>query len=324
MICYFSVYLLKLLIFADSSYALQLYNSLTVQDACTLSGNVETSLDQGSHSQMVSPESDGNTAKCLYKFTCLIILCILDFQWNDKNTLLLLEEYRTRKEKFRNPKIKKRILWQDIAAVFLKHKYLVNEDILDKKFRNLKQTFMRIRDNQNTKKSTGKGNITWKFYIIMCEIFSIDKTANMEMITIESSLQPYQKAKIGTAESLECPTYNSTPKLEKINYSIFASTTSNSSLTPRKESIQKRIHQVHDKTIEDQDDVMQNTVPTKKSRKGLLLYRQELLKAEKQRVSEISELRKSVDKNNTILQEMVETAKERNRVLARLVDNELK
>nr|CAI5836733.1 unnamed protein product [Callosobruchus analis] len=79
-------------------------------------------------------------------------------------------------------------LWQQIVAVFTKHNYKVTEEMLDKKFRNLKQTFMRIRDNQNIKRRTGRANVTWKFYNNMCEIFLVDKTSNVEVKIIESAL----------------------------------------------------------------------------------------------------------------------------------------
>lgn len=246
---------------------------------------------------------------------------ILDFLWNDKITLLLLEEYNIRKEKFRNPKIKKRTMWQEIVHVFSKHNYCINEDILDKKFRNLKQTFMRIRDNQNTKRRTGKGNIKWKFYNIMCEIFAVDKTVNVVINPIESFI-PQKEARLSTTECVDSRTYtNAKTELVKLDVSMTESMTNSSSTHKEASSLT-----LGDKFIKHQDDVTPNTTPTtsKKTRKGLLLYRQELLKTEKQRVSEISNLRRSLNENNELLKEMVQTAKERNKLLAKLVDIEEK
>lgn len=298
-----------------------------------LENNLESQTQDCAHdpemvSQEVDPKSDGNTPKYFCEVTSLTLtINILDFLWNDKNTLLLLEEYNIRKEKFRNPKIKKRNMWHEIVEAFSKHKYCVSEDILDKKFRNLKQTFMRIRDNQNTKKRTGKGNITWKFYELMCEIFAMDKTVNIEIDPVESSLPLQKKVKHSTTDSLEFQLHNKTPKskLVKIDAGLSDITNTHEESSNLLTTDKKRID---DKSINEQDDVIQNTTPTttrtKNTRKGLLLYRQELLKTEKQRVSEIANLRISMNENNELLREMVQTAKQKNKLLAKLVDIEEK
>lgn len=69
-------------------------------------------------------------------------------QWTVKNTKLLLQLYNERKEKFRDPKIKKRKLWIEIANEMDRNGYKdLNEDILDRKLRNLKKTYRTIKDN---------------------------------------------------------------------------------------------------------------------------------------------------------------------------------
>ncbi|VEN39662.1 unnamed protein product [Callosobruchus maculatus] len=251
--------------------------------------------------------------------------------WNDQMILLLLEEYRKLRDLFRNPKMKKRTLWQQIVAVFNNYKYNVNEEILDKKFRNLKQTFMRIRDNQNTKKRTGKANVTWKFYNAMCDIFSVDKTSNVEVRIIESSLpnqnpaKPIVKADSQTSTSAIVPETPSmsgelTPSSKKLKMeNVFSSPMSDGAGPSGVVNSKQSATQVYTERC---------TTPTttpqcnKRKRKGLLQHRQGLLKMEQQKVTEISLLRQSLDKNNELMQVLVETAQERNKLLARLVELE--
>lgn len=98
-------------------------------------------------------------------------------QWTVKSTKLLLELYKERKEKFRDPKIKKRNLWTEIIKEMDKNYKHMTEDILDRKLCNLKKTFRIIKDN-NRKNSTGRERITWEYYDIFEEIFLDDRTIN--------------------------------------------------------------------------------------------------------------------------------------------------
>lgn len=98
------------------------------------------------------------------------------FVWIRQNTQLLLEKYSERKTKFRDPKIKKKELWAEIVKEFQIYNYNVNEDILDRKMRNLKQSFKNIKDNNKKQvleeeELVGNGMILW-------EKFSDDKTIN--------------------------------------------------------------------------------------------------------------------------------------------------
>lgn len=98
--------------------------------------------------------------------------------WTARSTKFFLELFKERKSKFRDPKIKKRTLWTDIMQEMHKIGYTeVNEDILDRKLRNLKKTYRSIKDNNN-KSSTGRKRITWEYYDIFEELFSNDRTIN--------------------------------------------------------------------------------------------------------------------------------------------------
>ncbi|XP_039277582.1 uncharacterized protein LOC120349965 [Nilaparvata lugens] len=109
--------------------------------------------------------------------------------WTTEATKLLLEEYHTRTNKFRNSKIKNVILWREIIDVFEAHGYSgITEKILDDKFRSMKRTFNRIKKNNDTRKSTGKGSIKpWEFYDSMADILQDDSTVNLHKAFIMSS-----------------------------------------------------------------------------------------------------------------------------------------
>lgn len=100
------------------------------------------------------------------------------FKWTNQTTKLLLDKYNERKLQFRDPKIKKKHLWVEIVQEFKAKNHHVNEDILDRKMRNLKKSYRNIVDN-NKKTTTGRGRITWEWYEIMEDIFREDRTINI-------------------------------------------------------------------------------------------------------------------------------------------------
>ncbi|EFN75547.1 hypothetical protein EAI_01211, partial [Harpegnathos saltator] len=95
------------------------------------------------------------------------------FIWTQNTMQLLLQEYEKRKVIFRNACIKKKILWTEIKNQFAKHGHIISNEALDKKFRNMKKTYLKIHDNNN-KSSTGRGAISWEYYNIFCNIFDND------------------------------------------------------------------------------------------------------------------------------------------------------
>lgn len=114
------------------------------------------------------------------------------FSWTRENTKLLLQSYSDRKNQFQDPKIKKKILWSQIVKEFEIKGCYVLEDILDRKMRNLKQTYKNIKDN-NKKASAGRGRISWEWFDIMEKTFREDKTININkgatlssMVSLES------------------------------------------------------------------------------------------------------------------------------------------
>ncbi|KAF2890801.1 hypothetical protein ILUMI_15372 [Ignelater luminosus] len=91
--------------------------------------------------------------------------------------MLFLDAYEKLIEQFRNPKIKKKKLWKKIASVMEETGCIVDSAILDKKMRNMKCTFTRIKDN-NKKKRTGRGAVSWEYFSRFEDIFASDKSVN--------------------------------------------------------------------------------------------------------------------------------------------------
>ncbi|XP_050517916.1 uncharacterized protein LOC126892431 [Diabrotica virgifera virgifera] len=103
------------------------------------------------------------------------------FSWTPRTTKLLLSAYNDKKGLFRDPRMKKKNLWVGIKNVFLDHGYHVSEDILDKKFRNMKSHFKVVKDNAK-KSKTGQGRVSWEYFEAMDVIFEEDKTINTDEV----------------------------------------------------------------------------------------------------------------------------------------------
>jgi len=148
-----------------------------------------------------------------------------------------LEEYDKRKDKFRNPSIKKKkLLWNEIKHEFSKHNYTLTNEILDKKFRNLKKTYLKIHDN-NKKTSTGKGTIKWEYYNAFSNIFYNDKTISTNH-ALSSMTVMTENAETINPEVLDLPPIDLTNHLNTYDTSIdednSVPSTSTSQSTPTK------------------------------------------------------------------------------------------
>lgn len=74
----------------------------------------------------------------------------------------------------------------------------LNEDLLDRKMRNMKKSYKNIKDN-NKKTSTGRGRVSWEYFETFEDIFANDMTINCS-----STLSSMQRDKEITAnESIE-------------------------------------------------------------------------------------------------------------------------
>ncbi|XP_018303142.1 uncharacterized protein [Mycetomoellerius zeteki] len=104
---------------------------------------------------------------------------IKNFSWTQRSTKLLLNSYLERKDRFRDPKVKKKVLWTEILLIMKENGYSdLNEDLLDRKMRNMKKSYKNIKDNNNKKTSTGRGRISWEYFDTFEDIFANDMTIN--------------------------------------------------------------------------------------------------------------------------------------------------
>lgn len=156
----------------------------------------------------------------------------------------------------------------------------------------------------------------------MSDIFVMDQTINSNITPIES-LVPAKKVfplQPSTSRAKLLNTTNITENktiLTDISPPIKPLYSSESITTQKKNNI-------FETSLPEHTIYENNTPKRKRSRKDLLSYRQELLKTEQNRVTEISLLRKSVDRNNELLQELVETSKEKNKILIKYLEDQKK
>lgn len=109
-----------------------------------------------------------------------------DDHWDHENTTSMLSLYLQNIDKFRNPHIRKKNVWMEIAnGVGNK-----TPDSCDKKFRNLKQTYIRLL---RKKKTNGVTAFKWPYFDAFEEIYNIDGEYQPEI---------RQKVKEGTADRI--------------------------------------------------------------------------------------------------------------------------
>lgn len=186
--------------------------------------------------------------------------------WNSHNTKQLLELYNENKEKFRNPKIKNKKIWDEMGQKMKK-----TGDELDKKFRNLKQTYMRILQK---KKQTGEGAVQyWSHFNIFEEIFEMDHNINPEQkSTIISSLPGCSKTtelrKTSTdSEVLKPVVQRSNTMSRKRKYEDIRQLSSE--MTKRQEKIESKLDSLIE-TIVDSNNIQRNRNELIKEKNDLL------------------------------------------------------
>ena len=83
--------------------------------------------------------------------------------------LLLLDLYCSRKSSFKDPKRKKKTLWEAVAHEMRQKGYELTWFAEEKKIRNMRQTHRSIRDNNS---KTGRGHKSWEYFEKMEEILT--------------------------------------------------------------------------------------------------------------------------------------------------------
>ncbi|KAG6444256.1 uncharacterized protein LOC119189724 [Manduca sexta] len=106
--------------------------------------------------------------------------------WDRNKTRLLMDAYVQIADKFKNPRIQKKELWKEIATV-------VGESAsdCDKKFRNLKQTYIRLK----MKADSGRSITKWRYFKDFDTIYGNTTIASTEepKITQKSTQEDYVK-----------------------------------------------------------------------------------------------------------------------------------
>ncbi|XP_001988017.2 uncharacterized protein LOC6561761 [Drosophila grimshawi] len=118
-----------------------------------------------------------------------------EWHWNQKSTKLLVELYSERRHRFRDPKTRKRALWTEIVDEMEREGYKgINEDICDRKWRNMKKTYRTCRE---TMKKNGRKRVAWDYYDTFDEMFHNDKSSSsssMAAIKAENNaVEPQQQ-----------------------------------------------------------------------------------------------------------------------------------
>jgi hypothetical protein len=91
------------------------------------------------------------------------------FPWNYDSIKLMLNLYKERKDLFQDGRIRKVKLWDEIAEAMKEHGYpSITGIACDKKFRNMKVTFMHTKDHNG---SSGNDCRKWVFYQDFQDIF---------------------------------------------------------------------------------------------------------------------------------------------------------
>ncbi|XP_046866755.1 uncharacterized protein LOC124460274 [Drosophila willistoni] len=92
-----------------------------------------------------------------------------EWHWTGKTTKLLVELYMDRSHRFRDPKSKKRSLWSEIVNEMEQAGYKgINEDICDRKWRNMKKTYRTCREAM---RNNERKRLNWEYYDTFEELY---------------------------------------------------------------------------------------------------------------------------------------------------------
>ncbi|XP_072764794.1 uncharacterized protein [Anoplolepis gracilipes] len=233
------------------------------------------------------------------------------YSWTINRTKLLLELYKEKKNKFRDPK-KKRNLWTEILREMSKNGYTnLTEDALDRKLRNLKKTFRTIKDN-NRKSSTGRGRISWEYYDTFEDIFSDDRTINFRPTISSINSTAASTSPLSLSTSTESSALTSTTSVPSMNTTV--------TLPLRTPSpVSASVAAGHSSESESAFGFLPASESTSKTprkkvtQKETYDLRKKLFSVENERIEILKDLKKSIDDNNKIQQE-------RNDLLKKLIE----
>ncbi|KAF5290747.1 hypothetical protein FQR65_LT20600 [Abscondita terminalis] len=117
-------------------------------------------------------------------------------KWTHERILLLLAFYEDHIPEFKSSKKTNKAIWAAIAKQMNDNGYHVTGEQCDIKFRNLKKTYKRIKDNNS---STGAGAISWPYFSNFDNIFGHSHDINPQSLV--SNINGYT-----ACQSLSSPT----------------------------------------------------------------------------------------------------------------------
>lgn len=215
-----------------------------------------------------------------------------------------------RKNKFRDPKIKKKVLWMEIAQILhvYGHTDVHMEDILNRKMRSMKRTYKTIKEN-NKKSTTGRGSISWEYYDIFEEIFAKDRTIN-HGATLESSINiPSTSCQTESTD----PTENENPQNRPILKTIenLCTTLTSDDIFQSISSVKDNFNPSSPESSTSSRASRANSNKSISNKKPTInKLRQKQLAIEEQRVEAINRLKDSLDESNKVQKEQNDLIKQ--------------
>ena len=88
--------------------------------------------------------------------------------WTRQATLVLIEEYKKNAHKFRDIKVKKKNIWEDIASVLKEQGYYMTGKQVEGRWKTITASYRQVVDNNNT---SGKGRRTCAFFDELSEVY---------------------------------------------------------------------------------------------------------------------------------------------------------
>ncbi|KYM99393.1 hypothetical protein ALC62_09896, partial [Cyphomyrmex costatus] len=216
------------------------------------------------------------------------------FIWNEKAIYLMLEEYKKRVDRFRNPKNKKKQLWQEICNEMAKYGYKVEADAIDKKFRNMKSRYLVIKDNNDKKKTTGTGRISWTYFDIMSEIFFDDKTVNPNVVMAST-------VSLNNDDNNDNNNDNN-KKTEKIVRNISSPNVSDQE--------NENFSQCSSSTSSSSTNILKKRRTIGKRKTPINSYRKKCIEVEEERNNDLKRLIEAVENNNAIQKQKLEVLRQ--------------
>ncbi|XP_012057134.1 PREDICTED: protein PFC0760c-like [Atta cephalotes] len=219
------------------------------------------------------------------------------FSWNEKAVFLMLEEYKKRAERFRNPENKKKQLWQEISDEMIKYGYKVKADAINKKFRNLKMRYLIIK-NSDKKKISRSGRMSWIYFDIMSEIVFADSSVNSNLAMASAVFFNNDNGNDNTQNEIE--------KITRFENSI------SKNLSDRKIENVLSVASTSSSTISI-SSILKKNLRNKKFRKRnkpIDNYRKRYMEIEEEQIKELRKIREAIEKNNKIQKERVEILKQ--------------